>query len=330
MYVQTTLFRPLGGGAQWGWTAPFFDGPPSLADDRLEAMHDLLLSRVSTDELQSFLRPVHRRLWNHIGQDELAPTKADCSQALRELLRQLNKLDRKLNTLTTRARYTFSIALAEEASQGGVVSMPLVLQRIYEAASRRNHRSKHFHALAEAAAVALVYYESLDFKSLGVVQQAAMRRDLRSSLCSPEGPYCFGIFVRRLALYRGRIKLALNDLKSRPGPDIPDSLHILVWTLADYYAACTAKPVTNSAARDHSYTAKPQSQAGRFVVACVKALVPPADWFPSESTKDALNRTRLFIDGMSLERAILYSLRLYVDLHPDTSRRGRRKQAPTM
>jgi hypothetical protein len=263
MSVQTTLSRPLGSGAQWGWTAPFFDEPPPLTSECLDAICDLLSSRISREELRSFLRRVQIRLWNHIGQDELATTKADCSQALRELLRQLNKLDRKLNTLTTRARYTFSIALAEEASQGGVISMPLVLQRIHEAASRRNHDSKPFHALAEAAAVALVYYESLDFKSLGIIQQAAMRRDLRSSLPSPEGPYCFGIFVRRLALYRGRIKLALNDLKSRPGPDIPDSLHILVWTLADYYTACTGKPVTNSAARDHSYTATPQSQAGR-------------------------------------------------------------------
>jgi hypothetical protein len=123
----------------------------------------------------------------------------------------------------------------------------------------------------------------------------------------------------------------LARLERRRGPERCESLALLVWELCDLWHVETGQPVTSSAvAVTHynysgtHYTAKPQSPAGRFVLAATQALQPSGAWAQEPDDWMAPRRASI-LDKGRVERAVYFAMREYVAHHPSSGRRGRRK-----
>ncbi|MFZ0922008.1 MAG: hypothetical protein WA020_03030 [Candidatus Acidiferrales bacterium] len=124
------------------------------------------------------------------------------------------------------------------------------------------------------------------------------------------------------------MKLPLAQLEQKGGPEPYISLYWLVWQLCDLWQRETGKKVTSNAVVKGGYTSKPQSQAGKWVVAAVKALLPSQRWREDHERWGIPIRARIF-DEACRDRAVHLAMRQYVAAHPPPEpRRGRPKQRP--
>ena len=118
----------------------------------------------------------------------------------------------------------------------------------------------------------------------------------------------------------------LDGLEHQGGPERFESLQWLVWELCELYRRETRRPVTNSAISEGKYRSKPQSPAGRCVLAAVKALQPAEVWIQEPDHRIAQRRDRVLHQGY-LGEAVLYSMREYVAHHSSSGGgRGRWKR----
>jgi hypothetical protein len=133
----------------------------------------------------------------------------------------------------------------------------------------------------------------------------------------------FAVVCARIERLRWRVEQILDGLEHQRGPERFESLQWLVWELCELYRRETGRPVTNSARAEGKYTSEPQSAAGRFVLAAVKALQPAEVWRQEPDHRVAQRRDRIFYQGV-LGKAVLYAMREYVAHHSSIDeRRGR-------
>jgi hypothetical protein len=180
-----------------------------------------------------------------------------------------------------------------------------------------------FECLRDEAMDAIIHIEGLDTNSQGdLFLTSTGSSEFKFFL----GPEMFCEIYRCLFLLREQHARTLRDLRKRKGPEPPDSLRILVWELCELWAFETDQPVTSRAMAKDVYTAEPESAAGRFVVAAVEALLPPAGWKPDEVLRCAPNRGKVIIGPKGLRRrAIHTAIQQFVANHPDARRAGRKR-----
>jgi hypothetical protein len=330
---------------RWGWSGVAPVTPAKLSRADVESILAVLpySRRRPIKPILVELSQLGGRFHRYLHQDEFGPSRAERMAALRALLDYFGVLIPLLKALPTPSRLWLCKQLAVTASTEILVDMDNdfgafandeeALQQLAAAASLYDSAADT--ALTGAAAMAIadltstaettaVLFSNLDSTTAGTLIDEFRVHPL--SVAWDEESY-FAIVYARLCRLNNRIERALAQLESRGGPDPLFSLNWLVWELCDLYSRETGQPVTSSAITDYIYTGIPQSQAGRFVLACVEALQPSNTWVmqPDHQWVEKTRRPRI-LDKNARGRAVYFAMREYVARRPVGTRRGHPKR----
>ncbi len=334
---------------RWGWSGAAPHVSPVEHEQRLSSIVvDLLPRRQSpVYSLVGELLALGARYARYLHQDEFGPTRAEQIAALRQILDHLALLCCNLRCLPTRLRVALGSRLAqderwcqENPNFGTTFSADSVpLDTLYEAAvdigdwlvrAQAIRDAKLMESLSEIANRTWGLLGSADTTTaLKVVLDA----DLRSTAVAADempGSEPLTVLCSQIDGLRRRFDGTLARLRSASGPEPRVSLPWLVWQLCDLWHRETGEVVTSSAVRKGKYTSKPQSLAGKFVLAAVEALQPSEAWLLEHGAEQAPIRARAIVGPVNLYRAVHLSMRQYVTHHPTAHRRGRpRAERPT-
>jgi hypothetical protein len=172
----------------------------------------------------------------------------------------------------------------------------------------------------QRAAMLLEKVELLDDKADG--QIAEIRRfDLSQVIASDN----FGLeqIEAWLNSYTSILFETLNRLNDRRGAEERVTLKLMVQELCKIYEHETGMLVTAHAMKEDEYTARVETDAGRFVTAGVEALLPDQAWFEQRAEFADLSRPETFLTKHEPDRArqIVTVMRDFVDHRskPDNS-----------
>ena len=115
--------------------------------------------------------------------------------------------------------------------------------------------------------------QGLDTTTGAEVVIDASSPSLLSKMAEAVDPFTF--ICAQLDRLHHRFETALSNLEHKKGPEPRSSLTLLVCRLCDLWCRETGKPITANPVRQDTYTGRPQSAAGRFVLAAVEALHRP-------------------------------------------------------
>jgi hypothetical protein len=327
---------------RWGWSgaAPLTAAQLSLTDIELET---LLPGRQNPiEQIALALCDLGGRYHRYLHQAEFGPTRAERMAALRLLLDQLNLLSSRLDELPGHLRLWLSTQLvfrvrpidrhadnfeaySEDEEAVRLVGETTANHRsILDAASMASNE-RLMDDLGGAAEKAIQLLSTLD-----TTTASALAIDTEVSL--PEVAEIddsdlvnFATACARIERLQRRVEQTLDRLEHQGGPAPLESIQWLVWELCELYGRETGQPITNSPISKGKYTGKPQSPAGRFVLAAVKALQPAEAWTLEPDHR--VERRARVLDKSVIERATLYAMRKYVAHHsPIDARRGRWKR----
>jgi len=328
---------------RWGWSgaAPCTAAQLSASDIDLETL--LPGHQSPSEQVTLALCDLGGRYHRYLHQVELGPTRAERMAALRSLLDQLDLLLSQLNGLPEHARLQLS-----KLSRCN----PIPAERDIDIFQAHCNDEEAVRQVGEAAvgdwctphaALATGDGELMDdlrgaadrttdlLCALDTTTAAAVAIDAQlPRLEITEGDESdlvgFAMVCARIGRLRWRVEQTLDDLEHQGGPERFESLQWLVWELCELYRRETGQPVTNSAISEGKYKSRPQSPAGRFVLAAVKALQPAEAWIQEPDHRIAQRRDRVLHQGY-LGKAVLYSMREYVAHHSSSGgRRGRWKR----
>jgi hypothetical protein len=328
---------------RWGWSgaAPRTAAQLSASDIDLETL--LPGHRSPIEQITLALRDLGGRYHRYLHQVELSPTRAERMSGLRSLLDQLDPLLSQLNGLPEPLRLRISKQLG---------CKPIPAERDIDIFQTHCNDEEAVRQVGEAAvgdwctldgAFATGDAEPMDdlrakadrtakaLCALDTTTAAAVAIDAKLPLLEiAEGIendlVGFAIARARIERLRWRVEQTLDGLEHQGGPERFESLRWLVWELCDLYRRETRRPVTNSAISEGKYKSEPQSPAGRFVLAAVKALQPTEAWIQEPDHRIVQRRNRILDQG-ACGRAVLYAMRDYVAYHSSIdARRGRWKR----
>jgi hypothetical protein len=340
------LARRRRGTAQprWGWSGAAQLTAAYLSTSNINLETLLPGHQNPIEQIALALCDLGDRYHRYLHQVELGPTRAERMAALRSLLDQLNLLLSQLNGLPERLR----LRISKQLGCNPIPAEPDI--DIFQA-----------HCNDEEAVGQVGEAAGGDWCTLHVAfatRDAELMDDLRGAADRTAGLLCaldttaaaavaidaklplleiaegdesdligFAMVCARIERLRWRVEQTLAGLEHQGGPERFESLQWLVWELCELYRRETRRPVTNSAISEGKYTSKPQSPAGRFVLAAVKALQPTEAWIQEPDHHVGQRLVRILHQG-AFSRAVLYAMREYVARHSSSGgRRGRWKRA---
>ena len=317
----------------WVWSGVAELVRPPRAKRKLRFAASLLPCRQSPVEsiVVEFL-DLGAKYQRYLHQDEFGPTRAEGMEALRQLLKQVTALLSKLNGLPEhlRSQLDSRVSLDERSrslcvTSGGSYAEDdeTVVELLYEAAADETQAADDawlMEALAEGARETWLFLCALDTTTSWEVVIAG-------NFVPPDASDADALSLLRSRIMdlSRRFKLALDRLTRRRGPEGGLSLRWLVRQLCDLWCRETGQPVTSSAVRGGAYTSKPQSPAGKFVLAAAEALQPSKSWIREHEYREAPVRARIVALPGDLHRRVHSAMREYVTDHASASRRGRPK-----
>jgi hypothetical protein len=317
---------------RWCWSGVAPAVAPRLSRADMKQLLSLLPSRQTRiHRIAIELRQLSARYRRYLHQDEFGPSRAEQMAALRALGSRLEKLSSQLARPSRAPSLLLCTRLAQsappkilldtdvdsfEASRNDKEAVQQILELMEAAETERCA------TITDAAEQTVHMLWALDSTTEGAILDAYNREPLNLR----EGDdSSVGIVRARVGRLFRCVQLAVARLESRGGPEPAINLRWLVWSLCDLYQRETGRRVTSSAVVDYRYEASPQSAAGRFVLACVKALQPTKAWLRQPEHSAPLRRALFFTKG-ALDRAVYVAMRDYVAHHRRTGpRRGRRQ-----
>jgi hypothetical protein len=331
---------------RWGWSGAAKLTEPWEHAPRLPNVVNLLPThRSEIQEITSRLLDLGIRYHRYVKQDELGPSRAERMAGLRVAAERLDHVKLKLVQSSGNLREYFcnhfepvEIANAPsafdfyQACLGALDCLGEAADDVGRAAANRGAKAqaKLMSELSSAIESARAHILSLDSTTEGeVVLDTANSHPeiLRHETKSNE---IFLMHCDQLEQLRKWLQKALALLEGQKGPEAQKSLPWLVWQLCDVWFDETGLPVTSNSVEKSSYTGRPKSAAGQFVVAAFEALCFPKSLSDHQHNSDLPTRARLVLgEAASRERPIYYAMREYVANHSEQSavRRGRRKTA---
>ena len=145
--------------------------------------------------------------------------------------------------------------------------------------------------------------ELLDDKAEGqIAETAEIRRfDLSQVITSDN----FGLeqIEAWLNSYTSILFETLNRLNDRRGAEERVTLKLMVEELCKIYEHETGMMVTAHAMKEDEYTARVETDAGRFVTAAVEALLPDQAWFEQRPEFADSSRSQTFLPKHQPDRA---------------------------
>ncbi len=327
---------------RWGWSGVAEVIRPQGVEPQLILAAGLLPSlKSSLDSIVAELLDLGARYVRYLHQDEFGPTRAEQIAALRQLREQLDALCSQLNGLPEQLRYQLflQLALNDQFRQlnikpsGVDLGDESIIELLYEAAvdvhipvvrPQAAENARLMEALVKAAQKTLSLLCSVDTTTSFNMTMTPDYRDLTTTDTS--GTDLSSAICARIMRLSCRCSGTLNSLEQLRGPEKRVSLPWLVWELCEIWCRETGRSVTSNAIRGGTYTSKPQSPAGRFVLAAAEALQPSPTWRAEHKYFAAPVRARVVINGSGdLHRAMHLAMREYVACDPSEKRCGRPK-----
>jgi hypothetical protein len=328
-----------------------FDGvaeivAPRWAEAELQAVAGLLPKYARPIEATiADLLDIGGRYHRRLHQDEFGPTRAERMAALREILDHLGQLGAHLGDLPSDLRSALLENQCDFAAEPPEIDLfesylagQTVIEALFEAATDFGHALARTGKAAEAALVAnirataertLMLLQALD--SPTETEVVIGSAELLSTKAGAIDPFAF--VCAQLDRFRRRFETALSRLESQKGPEPRLSLSLLVSELCDLWFRETGEPVTVNPVRQGAYTGRPQSAAGRFVLAAVEALQPSPSWMKEHEAGGAHVRARILTCPPGARaRAVHSAMRAYIAAQSaDTlPRRGRPRRKATL
>ncbi len=329
---------------RWGWSgATEVILPRDREQELISAARLLPNPKSSPESLVTELLELGATYVRYLHQDEFGPTRAERMAALRRLLEQISALLSQLDAFPDHLRFHLSSRLVlneefrrliEKPNRSDIVnSVPIEL--LYEAAvdvkifltrAQAAEDAKRMESLETVAKGTFALLHNIDTSTSSDLMLDAVSR-------APQFPSADARSANPLDLLGAEVieldrcfNQTLSRLKRCRGPEPRVSLRGLVWQLCELWQRETGQDVTSSAVRAGDYTSEPQSAAGHFMLAVVKALQPSPAWLQEHEYRDLPVRARIITGPKgSIARAIHLIMRDYVAQHPSACRRGRRK-----
>jgi hypothetical protein len=218
--------------------------------------------------------------WLH--QDEFGPSRAEQTAALRRLLKSVGGLCKRLEKGTAQARANLDKILRVESDPSSqIVEALMVAAAEAESASRHvgaSNREKLWFARLNSHADAFSkQWHFLDDATNSQIFDTALLRKFELSLTAK---YASLVKVERwLDGYRKVLDKTIQRLKARRGAQERVSLKLLVEQLCELWERETGLPATAHGIAKDVYTSRAETEAGRFVMTAVEAMLPDKSWF---------------------------------------------------
>jgi hypothetical protein len=320
---------------RWGWSGVEVLSRPSLSDDQLTKIIELLPTKLlAREEIKMKIFALGARYHRYLHQDEFGPTRAERMSALRSVLAQLEQLELLISELPQQVALDLMRDSNEQPFRMLDCWRDWTIEQICLAANlelsgrHAKHSAAYLNLLERiciTATVAIELVHSLDTSSEGELwTDATSTRLLIGKDARGIDVFCIG--EAPIGRLMSQFRLTIDRLRRRRGPEKQASLPLLVWQLCDFWTEATGLPVTNCAVRNGNYTSRPESAAGKFILAIVEALQPPVAWITRHLRSDADVRAEKFaVSPGGQARTVGFAMRDYVAHHQRSGvrRRGR-------
>ena len=157
--------------------------------------------------------------------------------------------------------------------------------------------------IRQGAATLLTHAEMLDDNAEGQIAQTAMIREFELSQAVTSDNFDLVQIEAWLNGYANILFETLNRLKDRRGAEERVTFKLMVEELCTIYEYETGMPVTAHAMKGDEYTARVETDAGRFVTAAVEALLPDQAWFERRAEFASSTRANTYLTKHRLDRA---------------------------
>jgi hypothetical protein len=286
---------------RWGWSGAATRRSLELPAAAAERLLRLLSSyRTPAGEFAKELADLGAKYLRYLCQDELGPIRAEQLAALRELKAALDLLLLAMRlpectrvclcgTLGSPAmgehlnRCGFDAYVADISAVREIAEAACLLKRPDQARDSAEVGRRDLVHVAEHATRLL---DLLDTRSAELLLDQLHAPGLQA----PKDADALAMCIARIKRLLWRVERGLACLEPRRGPDPAKSLKWLVWQLCEIYTRETGLPATSNAIVDYQYTGYPQSTAGRFVLACARAVLSSATWLQEHGRSDRVKR----------------------------------------
>jgi hypothetical protein len=336
--LARNLFGPCG---RWGFDGVAQIVAPQWSEAELRAVACRLPRRqASVETIVAELIDIGGRYHRNLHQDEFGPTRAERMAALREILDRLDNLLARLGDLPAGLLTVLSenqclpaVGPPDTDLLESYLAGQAVIELLFETATDLSRALARTGTVAETKLVAdirdaaetiLVLLGGLDSTTEAEVVIDSGSAKLVSVKAETVDPLT--LVRAQMDLFRRRFEVALSSLEHRKGPERRLSLRLLVCHLCDLWRRETGKPVTANPVQQGTYTARPQSAAGRFVSAAVEVLQPPPSWMDEHEAAGAQVRASFVtVPAGTRAQAVHAAMRAYVAAQTAGSmpRRGR-------
>jgi hypothetical protein len=294
------------GKSRLGWSgATALAGGNRAFDDVL----NLLPSRKSvTEVIAGQLADLKARTHGWLHQDEFGPSRGDQAAAVKAVMLSVRGLCHLLQRTPShiRARLDDAIRRRDDGLHACVLAMDAAAADVEKDFKRNSSSHADINWLSrvcQAVATLLTEAETLDDNTEGQIADTAMMRgfDLSQVVTSEK----FGLVQIEAWLnsYANILFETLSRLNDRRGAEERVTLKLMVEELCKIYEHETGMLVTAHAMKGHEYTARVETDAGRFVTAAVEALLPDQAWFEQRAEFANSTRAKTFLAKHQPDRA---------------------------
>lgn len=254
------------------------------------------------------LANIKARVHGWLHQDEFGPSRGDQAAAVRALMLSVGALCRLLQKTAPHIRVRLDDAI--QSRDDGLHTCVLAIaaaaadaEEDFERDSSSNVDINWLSRVRQGAATLLMHAEMLDGNAEGEIFETAMIRgfDLSQVITSDD----FGLVQIETWLngYANILFETLNRLNDRRGAEERVTLKLMVEELCKIYEHETGMLVAAHAMKGDEYTARVETDAGRFVTAAVEALLPDQAWSEQRAEFANSSRATTFLAGHQPDRA---------------------------
>jgi hypothetical protein len=304
MYFDELRPRTTKAAEYWNSAAP--PDEAIIAESFAHAVSLLPAKSSSDHELQEKLRKIAVRLRRQLRQDDWGPSRGDQTAALRQILKQTSALKRAIERLSHSECEQFCALFRQRHEAERPASWAELATLIYETAvdgAQRARSQARLRNIAMKAEFFCDYPNRIDDNTRSAIFDS----------CAGEIPapsthqHTYVLADIRVWLDQFAVPHAgtLRDLDAQRGPELFFTLDIAVGALAKLYTAEAGLKVTHSL----DLSGFPASKAGKFIVAAILAMRPPARELNTEFIAGLGKHASMWLSEPALKRQVAQALR---------------------
>jgi hypothetical protein len=264
----------------WSGATVLPNGNPAF-DDVLKLLPS---KKSSTEVIIAQFADLKARTHSWLHQDEFGPSRGDQAAAVRALMLSVGALCLLLQKTPQhiRARLDDTIRSRDDGLHSCVLAMDAAAADVGKDFKREGSSNADINWLSrvrQGAVTLLTNAETLDDNAEGQISDTAMMRGFHLSQVITSDDFGLVQIETWLNGYVNILFETLNRLNDRRGAEERVTLKVMVEELCKIYEHETGMLVTAHAMKGDEYTARVETDAGRFVTAAIEALLPDQAWF---------------------------------------------------